>query len=201
MGRGYGPTQMTHGTQPKPNTMTAVCPRRVGEREGTGYWDRKPREPFLMTMRRGHMSAKPQGAQTSVYVTYLQTETKSYTTLSMIGLYTGLASRWITTLLSAFGPKARGSLKRCRWSKRGLLRAYWYSTGITCYPLRGATIVPSWRYSSGPSLRAMPNVLRRLLKGTVWCSWLVRMLGGAEHKTGNIKRGRVRGRGSKKKGV
>ena len=162
---------MTHGTQPKPNPMTAARPRWVGGREGTGYWDGKPREPFLMTMRRGHMLAKPQGAQTSVYVSYLQTKPKTYTTLSMIGLYTGLASRWITTLLSAFGPKARGSPKRCRWSKRGLLRAYWYSTGITCCPLWGATIIPSWRYSSGPSLRAMPNVLRRPLWGynSVFC--------------------------------
>ena len=47
--------------------MTAARPRRAGEREGTGYWDGKPGEPFLMTMRRGHTSAKPQGAQTSMY--------------------------------------------------------------------------------------------------------------------------------------
>ena len=71
-------------------------------------------------------------------VTYLQTETKTYTTLSMIGLYTGRASQWITTLLSAFGPKAQGSPKCCHWSKWGLLRVYWYSTGITWCPLQGA---------------------------------------------------------------
>ena len=151
-------------------------------------------------MRRGHTSAKPQGAQTSVYVSYLQTETKSYTTLSMIGLYTGRASRWITTLLSAFGPKARGSPKRCRWSKRGLLRAYWYSTGITWCPQRGAyyrTLVALLvrTLASCDAQRSAPTAM-----GLQFGVLLVCMLGGADTNTWRHKKREREGEGMTKKG-